>query len=119
MLEADLVRSEAKIEALKHPDPTAQTRYRRNDQGQIVAEERDEIPTSKEEGLQWWRKEMELRFLNGGDHDFDYQEVDGDDALDDLDALERDKQDEWFDEEEPSLIREGDPSGGETGVQDF
>ncbi|TIA06516.1 hypothetical protein D6C83_08701, partial [Aureobasidium pullulans] len=42
MLEADLMRSEAKIDALNHPDPNSPLIYRRDASGAITAEEQDE-----------------------------------------------------------------------------
>ena len=118
-MEADLWRSEAKVEALKHPDENAQYRYRRSEKGQILAEERDDIPTSKEEGLQRWRAEMESRFVRGNDRDFRYEDVDTNDIFDDEATLEREREEEWFMEEEPSLVEGGKVTGGETGIQDF
>ena len=120
ILEADLWRGEAKVEALNNPDEAAQYRYKRDDRGEIVAEERDEVPASKEEGLQRWRKEMELRFLRGDDSDFRYEDVDSNEQYDDLAVVEREQQDEYFDTEEPSLVDIPKESlQGQTGVQDF
>ncbi|KAL2043796.1 hypothetical protein N7G274_003315 [Stereocaulon virgatum] len=62
MLEADLWRSEAKIDALANLDEAALMQYRRDASGEILAEEKDESPMNKKEGMQRWRKEMELRF---------------------------------------------------------
>ena len=64
---------------------------------------------------------MELRFLRGEDREFAYEEVDHNNAFDDMTMLEREKQEEWFDDEEPSLVEEGEckPIAGETGIQDF
>ncbi|KAL9128440.1 MAG: hypothetical protein Q9217_002873 [Psora testacea] len=131
VLEADLWRSEAKMEALREPDHAAKMRYRRDEKGQIVAEEKDEVPSSKEDGAQRWKKEMELRFLRGDDGEFDYEKVDGNEAYDDHRTFERDEQERWFDEEEPQWTitdkgtvdsQNGDNSPhlvGQTGVQDF
>lgn len=118
MLEADLWRSEAKVEALSHPDQGAKFRYLRDDKGHIQAEAKDEVPLTKEEGLQRWRQEMEFRFLRGDDGEFDYRRVDENDDFDDQKLLDLEKQDEWFDKEMPSSV-DGQALGGETGVQDF
>lgn len=129
VLEADLWRSEAKLEALANPDNAANMRYRRDANGEIVEEERDEIPSSKEEGLQRWNKEMELRFLRGDDADFDYKIVDENEEYDDLTGQERDEQDRYFEDEEPQwTLSTQDNEGeggrneelvGQTGIQDF
>ncbi|KAL9099188.1 MAG: hypothetical protein Q9163_005276 [Psora crenata] len=131
VLEADLWRSEAKIEALNKPDHGAEWRYRRDEQGQIVTEEKDDVPISKAEGAQRWKKEMELRFLRGDDEDFDYGEVDGNEAYDDHRTREREEEESWFDEEEPQWAVKGKFADdgktrdyslhlvGQTGVQDF
>lgn len=122
MLQADIIRSEAKLEALAHPDPHSMFSYTRGPNGEILAEDRDEIPTSKEEGEKQWRWEMTLRFLRGEDTDFDYATVDENDEYDDW----NEEQEKYFDNEEPEWVVEGTDSGdvtsrlqGETGIQDF
>ena len=102
-------------------------RYRRNASGEIVAEEKDEVPQSKEEGLQRWRMEMELMFLRGDDPEFDYTAVDTNDVYDHLGVEEQEDEERYFDEEEPAWIEtstrtddEHEPClNGQTGVQDF
>jgi len=97
--------------------------YRRAPNGEIVAEDRDDIPTTKEEGEKRWRWEMEMRFLKGADYNFDYKTVDENDEYDDW----NEEQERYFDEEEPEWIIEDDEDGGdikqklqgETGIQDF
>ena len=96
--------------------------YTRGPNGEILAEDRDEIPTSKEEGEKQWRWEMTLRFLRGEDTDFDYATVDENDEYDDW----NEEQEKYFDDEEPEWVVEGTDSGdvtsrlqGETGIQDF
>ncbi|KAL4980470.1 coiled-coil domain-containing protein-domain-containing protein [Aspergillus desertorum] len=122
VLQADLLRSEAKIDALNHPDPHALFTYVRGPNGEILAEDRDEIPASKEEGEKTWRWEMTIRFLRGEDADFDYSTVDGNEELDDV----NEEQEKYFDEEEPEWCVEAEGEGdvrekltGETGIQDF
>jgi hypothetical protein len=123
ILQADLLRSEAKMDALAHPDPNAMLSYRRGPNGEIVAEDKDDIPANKEEGEQRWRWEMEMRFLKGADYDFDYETVDENDDYDDW----NEEQERYFDEEEPEWILDKEQEGdvqkekltGETGIQDF
>jgi hypothetical protein len=122
ILQADLARSEAKFEALSHPDPNAMLSYSRGPNGEILAEDKDEIPPSKEEGEKLWRWEMTLRFLRGEDSDFDYAAVDENDDYDDW----NEEQERYFDDEEPEWTVEGENGGdiksqlqGETGIQDF
>ncbi|KAJ9196074.1 hypothetical protein DTO164E3_6258 [Paecilomyces variotii] len=122
VLEADLRRSEAKLEALAHPDPNAMLSYSVGPNGEILAEDRDDVPEDKEEGEKRWRWEMEMRFLKGADYDFDYKTVDENDEYDDWGV----EQERYFDEEEPEWIVDksngGEPKAklqGETGIQDF
>ena len=91
-----------------------------------MAEENDEIPKNKDEGMQRWRKEMELAFLRGSDADFDYAEVDGNEEYDDRVVEEREEEERWFEQEEPSWVEEGEQDAenaesltGQTGVQDY
>ncbi|KEF61134.1 uncharacterized protein A1O9_02699 [Exophiala aquamarina CBS 119918] len=127
ILEADLYRSEAKLDALRHPDPNSIFTYKRGPNGEILAEDKDEVPTTKEEGLARWRWEMETRFLRGGDDDFDYEAVDKNTEYDDRLLEEQDAQDRYFDEEEPEFVQGDDTAQkhqkkdleGETGIQDF
>ncbi|CAP98930.1 hypothetical protein E8E15_004616 [Penicillium rubens] len=122
VLETDLLRSEAKIDAIANPDPNAMMSYTRGPDGEILAEDRDEIPPNKEEGERLWRWEMGLRFMQGNDIDFDYKTVDENDDLDD----HTDEQDQYFEDEEPEWVVDstrGDDARpnlqGETGIQDF
>ncbi|KAL5343490.1 coiled-coil domain-containing protein-domain-containing protein [Aspergillus crustosus] len=122
VLQADLLRSEAKMDALSHPAPHAIFSYARGPNGEILAEDRDEIPKSKEDGEKAWKWEMTMRFLRGEDDDFNYTGVDGNEEYDDL----SEEQDRYFDDEEPEwLIESGEGDDiasrlqGETGVQDF
>lgn len=123
MLEADLLRSEAKIEALAHPDPNATFSYRRGPQGEVLAEEKDEIPVDKEEGQKRWRWEMEMRFLRGGDDDFEYKDVDENEEYDDRGEEEREAEEKYFAEEKPEWVTEDDQKAtslqGETGILDY
>ncbi|KAI0912158.1 coiled-coil domain-containing protein-domain-containing protein [Ustulina deusta] len=98
--------------------------------------EKRSAPQTAEEGRMRWDEFLRLRFVAGGDEDFDYPTIDEDDEYD---ALERrEQEDTWFDNEEPGWFGESDydyddetgPNGegkksverplmGETGVQDF
>ncbi|MCJ1378858.1 hypothetical protein MMC17_001957 [Xylographa soralifera] len=126
VLEADLWRSEAKIEALTNTKDAGVMTYKRGADGEILAEERDEVPKTKEEGMQRWRKAMELRFLGGRDEDFEYSTVDEGEEFDDRGVEEREEEEKWFEEEEPQWIGDAQDDRtqelqieGETGVQDF
>ncbi|KAJ9637579.1 hypothetical protein H2204_004728 [Knufia peltigerae] len=130
ILEADLYRSEAKLDALRHPDPNSIFTYKRGPHGEILAEERDEVPANKEDGQARWRWEMETRFMRGGDDDFDYSTVDDNPDYDDRAIEEQDAEDRYFDAQEPEFLVESDQGSsqsqgrgrelqGETGIQDF
>lgn len=126
ILEADILRSEAKVDALAHPDPTLLLSYRRGPDGEILAEENGEVPLTKEEGLDRWCETMRWRFLKGNDDEFDYSTVDSNESLDDINQETRDAEDRYFDEESPTWILDGElqrhtpPSlSGQTGIQDF
>lgn len=120
MLEAGLMRSEAKVYNLRHPDPNNPLVYQRVAEGDIVGVERDadERVTSKEEGLEKWKDIMGRRFVFGGDEDFDYSLVDLDEAYDDLAEEGRLRQEAYFDGEESGFLGDDVPAG-ETGIQDF
>ncbi|KAK7207590.1 coiled-coil domain-containing protein-domain-containing protein [Myxozyma melibiosi] len=82
--------------------------------------------SSKEEGIQQWEKLMTLRFLSGLDTDFDYDGIDFDEEWDDYVQINRDKEDDYFDSEEPTWCYDDTddsvserPLNGQTGVQDF
>ncbi|KAH8701818.1 coiled-coil domain-containing protein-domain-containing protein [Talaromyces proteolyticus] len=123
ILQADILRSEAKMDALAHPDPNAMLSYRQGPHGEIVAEDKEDIPSNKEEGEKRWRWEMEMRFLKGADYDFAYENVDENDEYDDWNEA----QERYFDEEEPEWILDESKEQrnatnqltGETGIQDF
>ncbi|KAG9532874.1 hypothetical protein KCU93_g519, partial [Aureobasidium melanogenum] len=120
ILEADLMRSEAKIEALNHPDPNSPLIYRRDASGAITVVEQDEEdrPKTKEEGLAKWREYVEMRFLRGEDQDFDYKLVDEDESYDDLEWERREREESYFGQEEAEFVGEGEKQG-ETGIQDY
>ncbi|KAE8454495.1 hypothetical protein EG329_000118 [Mollisiaceae sp. DMI_Dod_QoI] len=141
VLEADLYRSEAKLAALKAQKPPVSeasssplaepsskhttvsvpfVSYARGKHGEVLPEEEDEIPRSKEDGLERWKFVMTLRFLSGEDKDFDYKTVDESDEWDVVERMESEER--WFDDEEPEWLgdeSDGVTHGGETGIQDF
>lgn len=149
VLEADLWRSEAKMEALRRDSPmkpacstaspaagltkehitrTESTNNHRED-GKFDVDEIDEDPVNKEEGLRMWREEMEIRFLAGFDEDFEYGDVDAG-QQDNGSEEEREEEEKWFNDEEESWLEEEERGEeneinlkpvlrGETGVQDF
>ncbi|KAK2597363.1 hypothetical protein QQS21_006060 [Conoideocrella luteorostrata] len=119
ILEADLARGETRLSALateaageQRTEFTATAKWKpRLDIDHAWNEE----ATSKEQGRELWKGYLTERFVQGGDEDFEYSAVDGDEELD---GEERQAEvDKWFDDEE-----EGWDNGektGETGIQDF
>lgn len=119
-LQADMERAEAKVAALANPDPDAVISYRRGPCGEIVEEERDEVPETKEEGWERWRFAMEMRFVGGRDDDFEYEGVDGSEEWDDRGEEDRVALEDYLAGEEERFLRaDGGSPEGETGVQDF
>lgn len=148
VLEADLWRGEAKLEALRQKDDysssvmvtqneanlggesTPDTGLIRSDMFDFIDDE-DE-PQNKAEGEKIWRKEIERRFVAGLDENFEeYDDID-DGRWDDGAEEKREEEEKWFDEEEERWVSEElDEDGklgiekglkglkGETGVQDF
>ncbi|KAE9966748.1 hypothetical protein BLS_006820 [Venturia inaequalis] len=120
VLEADLRRSEAKLQAIANPDPNATFNYIRGPDGEIIPEEKEDVPADKDEGFARWKYEMELRFMRGDDHDFDYVHVDESEEYDDIAEEDRARQEEYFGEEEPTFVLEdGKAPEGETGILDY
>ena len=135
ILEADLYRSEAKLAALVSNQPsqnpaaslestmqftttsTAHITYVLGPNGEILPEDPDEIPKTKEEGMERWKTEMTLRFLRGEDDDFEYSKVDENDEWDVFEN--REAEDRWFDDEKPEWTASEHAREGETGIQDF
>ncbi|KAI7286634.1 hypothetical protein KC345_g1037 [Hortaea werneckii] len=147
-MEADLIRSEAKLEALRHQyeqrgsgdprtahntssssgrhsnkiDGSPEMTYHRAPDGSIISVEADaeDRAANREEGVQRWREMMSLRFLRGEDEEFDYAGlVDGEEEYDDLDEERRQGLEDWLDrEEEAEFVGDGSPRR-ETGIQDF
>ena len=120
ILEADLTRSEAKIEALQHPDPNSPMVYSRAPDGSITAVEQDEgeRPQSRYDGWERWKDVMALRFMKGNDSDFDYASVDENDDYDDRAEEDQKQLEEYLDDEVDSFVGDGKPTG-QTGIQDY
>ena len=143
VMEADLWRSEARLAALagkelgrnfNEDDETsaerqAEGRQERQDygmnyvgdkDGNVLPQDEDEVPKTKEEGEERWREAMTCRFVQGKDGDFDYGPADQDDNLDVEER--REAEEKWFEEEEPEWANGAKKRGRsemETGVQDF
>lgn len=128
-LEADLYRSEAKLAALAGRTLGADAApggasagiiYVPGPDGQVLPEDEDEIPNTKEDGMERWQEAMTMRFVQGRDPDFSYKEVDD---SDEWDIIERkDAEEQWFEDEEPEWTgddRKDNEKLGETGIQDF
>ncbi|KAK1080803.1 hypothetical protein LTR33_005227 [Friedmanniomyces endolithicus] len=119
-LEADLMRSEAKLEALRHPDVNSAMAYKRAEDGSItgVEADREERAGSKEEGRARWVEFMRQRFLRGEDGDFEYEVVDESEEYDDRGEEEQRHLEAYLARQSEEYLGEGGPRG-ETGVQDF
>ncbi|KAF2251830.1 hypothetical protein BU26DRAFT_245391 [Trematosphaeria pertusa] len=119
---AHLWRAEAKKDALRHPIPHSLFFCTRGPNGEILEEDKDEEPMSKEEARAWWIDEMTQRFLRGEDFDFDYKTVDESEEYNDPEE-ERDREDAYFDSMESDYDLDDDGKErvltGETGIQDF
>ena len=115
------------MEALRYSDPNSVLSYKRGSDGEILAEERDEVPVNKDEGMARWRWEMEARFIRGGDDDVDYQSIDNSDEYDDHSIEAQEAEERYFDDQEAQFVSGDDAVKkskskeleGETGVQDF
>lgn len=153
-LESSLMRGEARLDRLASsytgdsPAASGSLSARRSAVGRtndnnftIDSDLAEEKPTTKQEGRARWEEFLRERFVHGGDEEFDYTKVD---ANEDLDLMEdRDREEEWFDDEEPEWADDSDEgdepisnddeggSGektrrkrerlltGETGIQDY
>ncbi|KAK9465469.1 coiled-coil domain-containing protein-domain-containing protein [Lipomyces arxii] len=131
----DLMRAEQRLE--KEEDRLAEEARRREAGEDVDPEEvRTQVdctdePTTREGGEDQWRYILTIRFLEGLDVDFDYDEVDYNEQWDDLDQIGRDFEDKYFDEEDPHWANgdnfeddnvaadRGKALEGQTGIQDF
>ncbi|TGZ82956.1 hypothetical protein EX30DRAFT_144914 [Ascodesmis nigricans] len=112
VLEADILRSEAKIAAIQ--DAEADTEEK------AVKMNGDEVET-REEGEELWRRVMTERFLAGNDKEVDYKTIDENEAWDG-EEMRRDEEERWFDAETPRWVDGGGEEEGlctDTGVLDY
>lgn len=72
----------------------------------IDADLADGAPATREEGRAAWEDFLRERFVRGGDEDFDYGRVDGDEHLDAME--DRDREEAYFDEVEPEWADDSD-----------
>lgn len=72
----------------------------------IDADLAEDGPATREEGRAAWEEFLRERFVRGGDEDFDYGRVDGDEGLDSME--ERDREEAYFDEVEPEWADDDD-----------
>lgn len=112
------MRSEAKIEALQHPDPNIAMVYKRAPDGHILSVEQDEEASNRADAYDRWVDLMTQRFLRGDDKAFEYDAVDESDEYDDRDEEERRRLEAYVDDQTPEFVGLGTPKG-ETGIQDF
>lgn len=120
VLEANYQRSEAKVHALQHPDPSNPMVYTEGLNGSTIAVERDVADRAQNKGDGWkkWKEAMGLRFMQGKDEDFDYASVDDNDTYDDRAEEDRQSLEEYLKGEPEEFDCDGPPQG-ETGVQDY
>ena len=119
VLMSDICRTEAKQKALSQTDTQQSLASSRGEDGSILEEEREEVASSKEEGLERWHRLMCWRFLRGDDHDFDYSAVDCNEAYDDLAEQQQDLEDAYYEEQSQSFDVDDDSLRNQTGIQDF
>lgn len=104
------MRGEARLERLAssytgdHPPPSLAARKSDGTGAQdtnfgIDSDLADSKPASKEEGRARWEEFLRERFVRGGDEDFDYGHVDGNEDLDSME--DRDREEAYYDEVEP------------------
>ena len=106
----------AEINPLKESasqQPTESSCLQRTD-WKVEEEESEDSEDGKEKALAQWHELLAERFIAGKDEEFDYTAVDYDESLDG-DWRAREKEEQWFEDEEEHL----DSQLGETGIQDF
>ncbi|KAF2215327.1 hypothetical protein CERZMDRAFT_35625 [Cercospora zeae-maydis SCOH1-5] len=129
VLEADLMRSEAKLNALAQKREEREgLELRRKLRGEESEDEENNeySELGKDDAWLLWKDIMTQRFLAGKDADFEYGRlVDGNEELDDWEEEERERLEDWLEKEEeeevflPAVEGERRELKGETGVQDF
>lgn len=119
--EADLERSEARLEAAQRGDLRVSGT---DNEGKPRLEVKDEEQMEREADTReaaWkrWKHEMVLRFIMGKDDQFDYKIVDLIEDYDDIEEESRNQEEQYFGDEQPHWGVDGQSRIGETGVQDF
>ncbi|KAF2464319.1 uncharacterized protein BDR25DRAFT_98223 [Lindgomyces ingoldianus] len=107
-------------EAAHHPNPYSLFSHTRGPNGDVLPEDKEDAPDSKEEGRRMWEDEMTQRFLMGNDTDFDYNKVDSNPDYNDPEE-ERDREEAYFmgsDEDMDDQDSSQNPSA-DTGIQDY
>lgn len=82
----------------------------------IDADLAEDGPATREEGRAAWEEFLRERFVRGGDEDFDYGRVDGDEGLDSME--ERDREEAYFDEVEPEWADDDDDDDSDSDESD-
>lgn len=126
-LESSLMRGEARLERIassytgdRIPASASSSGASNNGRGRdntnfgIDVDLVDDKPATKEEGRAAWDEFLRERFVRGGDEDFDYSKVDGDEDLDSLENMDREEA--YFDEEEPEWADDSEEDEEETEV---
>lgn len=117
LLEADMLRAEARQESLQTLAGSA------SGTAQPVAQQtyiQHVLPKGKEDASDEWRTIMRQRFLDGQDPSFDYGSVDNNAEYDDALQEQRDREDAYFDSQEAEwYVPQDTQLQGQTGVQDF
>lgn len=108
-LESSLMRGEARLEEVTSTSPSGLA----HEVGFSVAELVDDKPATKEEGRAAWDEFLRERFVRGGDEDFDYAKVDENEDLDSLEYMDREEA--YFDEEEPEWADDTESDDGDAG----
>ncbi|CAN8100045.1 unnamed protein product [Discula destructiva] len=122
-LESSLMRGEARLERISSsvtgdtmPSSASSTSRKPNSITTnidfSVADLVNDKPATKAEGRAAWDEFLRERFVRGGDEDFDYAKVDGDDDLDSLEHI--DLEEAYFDDEEPEWADDSDVTGDNT-----
>ena len=93
--ERDLVKQQKRQETEEEFDDDSEDEDEAEEEKKEPIEDEDEKRRLKDEFVQ----AMHQSFLDGRDTDFDYSRIDTDQGLDDLDMLERDEEDRYFDED--------------------
>ena len=83
-----------------------------------MEQDQDERPQGREEGWERWKDVIGQRFLRGGDDEFEYEDVDGNEEYDDRGEEDRIGLERYLEGEEERFVGDGSPVG-QTGVQDF